>query len=268
VLAGVTVGWFTARAATGGRPDDAGAGRGETGTATGRRAALAASGLRTGDEPDVGVWSRGRTAAAAGLAALLCAVLLAVLAALAGGALGVAALARFGPVWWQVGGATLLWIAAAAVPTAVGVRAWRCRERGRRTGVPRQGTQETAPAGAPVEQGRRRGWLPLPSLRGRFPRRKASESAAGTAGAAGTGGPESSPDGVSPYAPYDQDDPYGPPDRDGDLFEPYEFLPAEPPRKPDPEPTPPSAETSRPGADRASPEDERPRSPDGGSRPD
>ncbi|MDG9720913.1 DUF6350 family protein [Streptomyces sp. DH24] len=272
VLAGVTVGWFTARAATGGRPDDTGAGRdgtgtgrgGGTGTATGRSAALAAGGARAGDgpsagdpgrvagagrtgpgaggEPGPGVWSRGRTAAAAGLAALLCAVLLATLAALAGGALGVATLARFGPVWWQVGGATLLWMAAVAVPTAVGVRAWRCRERRRPVEVPRQGAPDAGAAGAagtPVER-ERRGWRQaLPSLRGRFPRHGASGT---PAGGTGTGAPGPSPDDVTSYAPYDQDDTYGALDRDGDLFEPYDFLPAdprpEPDRKPDPRPDP------------------------------
>ncbi|MFF7856148.1 DUF6350 family protein [Streptomyces sp. NPDC007904] len=72
-------------------------------------------------------WSPGRTAGAAGLAAVLCAALLAMLAALAGGPLGVAALSRFGPVWWQVGAATLAWIGLVAVVTALAVRAWRRR---------------------------------------------------------------------------------------------------------------------------------------------
>ncbi|MDN3024525.1 DUF6350 family protein [Streptomyces sp. S.PB5] len=74
-------------------------------------------------------WSRGRTAGTAGLAAALCAAVVAVLAALAGGPLGVGALASFGPVWWLTAAAALAWIAAVAVPTALGLRAWRCRER-------------------------------------------------------------------------------------------------------------------------------------------
>ncbi|KES06801.1 hypothetical protein BU52_13530 [Streptomyces toyocaensis] len=73
------------------------------------------------------VWRPGRTAGAAVLAAVLCAVLLSVLAALAGGPLGVAALARFGPVWWQVGAATLVWLGLTAVVTSLAVRAWRAR---------------------------------------------------------------------------------------------------------------------------------------------
>ncbi|MFD9001345.1 DUF6350 family protein [Streptomyces sp. NPDC059582] len=96
VTAGVTVGWFTAGAA-----------------------------LRK--EKAAEVWSSKRTAGSAGLAAVLCAVTLAVLAALAGGPLGVAALARFGPVWWQVGGAVLVWTAGVGVSVAVVVRGWRCR---------------------------------------------------------------------------------------------------------------------------------------------
>ncbi|WP_217245395.1 DUF6350 family protein, partial [Streptomyces sp. AC602_WCS936] len=106
LVAGVVVGWFTARAATAG---------------VGREAAPG------GDEVAV-VWSWRRTIGAAVLAAVLCAVLVALLAALAGGPLGSAALARFGPVWWQVGGAALGWIAVVAVPVAVvarGARVWR-----------------------------------------------------------------------------------------------------------------------------------------------
>ncbi|SNX63489.1 hypothetical protein SAMN06272735_5298 [Streptomyces sp. TLI_55] len=109
VMAGVTVGWFVAGAASGGR--------GRKGRGVGQEAA---------------VWTRGRTAGTAGLAAVLCAVSVALLAALAGGPLGVAALAWFGPVWWLTGGAALVWTAALAIPTALGVRAWRCRERGER----------------------------------------------------------------------------------------------------------------------------------------
>ncbi|MFF4837675.1 DUF6350 family protein [Streptomyces sp. NPDC001315] len=102
VAAGMTVGWFIAGAAS-------------------------AVGTQEVGKQRVGVWSRGRTLVSAVLAALLCAVALAVLAALAGGPLGVAALARFGPVWWQVGGATLVWTVGAGVPVAVVVREWRCR---------------------------------------------------------------------------------------------------------------------------------------------
>ena len=113
MAAGLTVGWFTGREATRG-----GAGTGE---------AVARAGDRDGGGPVVGVWSGGRTAATAWMAAVWCAGLVAGLAALAGGPLGVSALARFGPVWWQAGGAALVWTAGLAVPAALVVRVWRCR---------------------------------------------------------------------------------------------------------------------------------------------
>ncbi|MFE6362070.1 DUF6350 family protein [Streptomyces sp. NPDC057806] len=118
VVAGMTVGWFVGRAAS--------------------------------VETDGSVWSRGRTAGAAVLAAVLGAAAMAGLGAMAGGALGVAALAGFGPVWWQVGAAALAWGVAVAVPVAVLVRWWRCRGRadadGPRVGKPRaeeRGGKET-----------------------------------------------------------------------------------------------------------------------------
>ncbi|MEU5662777.1 cell division protein PerM [Streptomyces longwoodensis] len=67
-------------------------------------------------------WSVRRTAVIAGLAATVCATALAVAAGMAGGPLGVGVLARFGPVWWQVGGAALVWGVGVAVPVAVVVR--------------------------------------------------------------------------------------------------------------------------------------------------
>nr|WP_253267961.1 DUF6350 family protein [Streptomyces asoensis] len=73
-----------------------------------------------------GAWSRGRTAGGVVLAGVLCGVLMGGLAGLSGGPLGVSALARFGPVWWQVGGAVVLWIVGVGVPVALVVRAWRC----------------------------------------------------------------------------------------------------------------------------------------------
>ncbi|MEU1051019.1 DUF6350 family protein [Streptomyces sp. NPDC005876] len=118
LAAGVTAGWFTACSATEdcGNSDHRHAHPGP-GRTTARPAA------RT---PRAGAWPLRRTAVSAALSAVLCAVLVALSAGLSGGALGNAALARFGPVWWQAGGAALVWIATVAVPTAVTVRIWRC----------------------------------------------------------------------------------------------------------------------------------------------
>ncbi|MEV6027243.1 DUF6350 family protein [Streptomyces sp. NPDC052036] len=99
-VAGVTVGWFVAGAACrGGEP------RRDRDTA----------------------WPAGRTAAATAVAALVCGALLGGLAEAAGGPLGVAVLAHFGPVGWQVGGVAAGWTVAAGLPVALGVRAWRLR---------------------------------------------------------------------------------------------------------------------------------------------
>ncbi|MFJ3796772.1 DUF6350 family protein [Streptomyces sp. NPDC090088] len=70
-------------------------------------------------------WPAGRTAGVVTLAALLCALLLAALAELAGGPLGVSALHRFGPVWWQAGAAAAAWLLGVGVPAALALRAWR-----------------------------------------------------------------------------------------------------------------------------------------------
>nr|WP_206344747.1 DUF6350 family protein [Streptomyces mesophilus] len=96
-LAGLTVGWFAVRCAA---------------PAKGER-----------EE----VWSRGATALTTGLAALLTGLALAVLAALAGGPLGVGTLASFGPVGWQAGGAACGWVLLCGMPLALGVRGWRAR---------------------------------------------------------------------------------------------------------------------------------------------
>ncbi len=130
VVAGVVVGWFVAGAATGGgraaEEVRTQGGRAAEGYRTqGGRAAVAAP-SRAGHVA-AEVWSGGRTAAVAVLAAVFCAVVVAVLAAQSGGPLGVGMLASFGPVWWQAGAATLAWVAGLAVPVAVLVRAWRCR---------------------------------------------------------------------------------------------------------------------------------------------
>ncbi|MGW5616823.1 cell division protein PerM [Streptomyces sp. NPDC003877] len=140
-------------------------------------AAAERGGTRPGGRPAV-VWSAGRTARAAGLAAVLCAVVLAGLAALAGGPLGVSVLARFGPVWWQVGLAALAWLALAAIPTALAVRSRRCRPA--RDAEPRIGRQRDDQA--EDDRGKRGGrlWKRL----GRSARPTEPGTAGGAAGAA------------------------------------------------------------------------------------
>ncbi|MFE1860834.1 cell division protein PerM [Streptomyces anandii] len=135
VVAGLTIGWFVAGAAV-------------------RDGRDAPDGRQGGP---VRAWTWRRTAAGAGLACLLCALGLGVLAELAGGPLGNAALARFGPVGWQVGAAALVWTTAGALPTALAVRGWRCRDgrataaesaTGQRIGRPRQASAAKVPAAA------------------------------------------------------------------------------------------------------------------------
>ncbi|MFJ3147210.1 DUF6350 family protein [Streptomyces halstedii] len=88
------------------------------------RAAVPVSGSREG------AWGAGGTAAVAGLAAAGCGAGTALLAAASGGALGTGALAEFGPVWWLVGPAALVWTAVIGMPAALLTRAWRLREQG------------------------------------------------------------------------------------------------------------------------------------------
>ncbi|MEV6736012.1 DUF6350 family protein [Streptomyces sp. NPDC051104] len=91
------------------------------------------------------VWSVGRTVTGVVGAAVMCGLLLGGLAEVSGGPLGVAALARFGPVGWQVGGAAAGWVAGVGVPVAVVVRWWSLRQvEERRVEVP------VASAGTPV----------------------------------------------------------------------------------------------------------------------
>ncbi|MGR6972237.1 cell division protein PerM [Streptomyces cynarae] len=110
--AGVVVGWFMARGARAER------GRGA-------------------------VWSAGRTVTGVLGAAVMCGLLLGGLAEVSGGPLGVAALARFGPVGWQVGGAAAGWVAGVGVPVAVVVRWWSLRQgEERRVEVPGMAARE------------------------------------------------------------------------------------------------------------------------------
>ena len=121
VAAGTTVAWFVARAAVA---------RGER--AEGEGAAAGAPWVR---------WTAGRTLGVLVLAALVNAAVFALLAALSGGSLGVAALARFGPVWWQSGGAAGLWIMVTGMPAVLVVRSWRMRGGQARVTVPAQGAE-------------------------------------------------------------------------------------------------------------------------------
>ncbi|MEV5270043.1 cell division protein PerM [Streptomyces werraensis] len=109
-----------------------------------------------------GIWTTGRTAGAAAFAAGLSGVLLALLAGLAGGPLGTAALARFGPVWWQVGLATAVWLGLTAAVTALTVRAWCLRRSYGRGGGERRPDRVVAPRRRPVP--------PRPAPRARLPR--------------------------------------------------------------------------------------------------
>ncbi|MFF5843472.1 cell division protein PerM [Streptomyces massasporeus] len=157
VVAAVVVGWTVA-----------------TGAVSAERGGTRPGSTRAAD------WSTGRTVRAAALAAMLCAAVLAVLAGLSGGSLGTGVLSRFGPVWWQAAAATLAWLGLLAIPTAVGVRAWRCRSL--RTEEAKIGKQREDTAGGADGPGRlRKG----PRLgRGRFTR----TGVAGIAGVAGGAG--------------------------------------------------------------------------------
>ncbi|MFG2128131.1 DUF6350 family protein [Streptomyces sp. NPDC048751] len=176
VAAGVTVGWFAARGAVG--------------------------------------CSRSRAAGVALLAAVLCASALAVLAALSGGPLGVATLARFGPVWWQVGAAVLLWTAPVAVPAAM-VASTRTRRPRRR-----------APGGEPASIGRAR-----EAMRGLYGRgddaKHAERDGHGDARDPVRGGSDDPRDAVRPTPLVDDTD------------EPYDFLPADPTPPAHPKPSAP-----------------------------
>ncbi|MFJ8694384.1 cell division protein PerM [Streptomyces roseolilacinus] len=102
-------------------------------------------------------WSVRRTAGAAGLAAVVCGVAAAVLAAAASGPLGEGRLSDFGPVWWRVGAAALAWTALVAVPTALALRVWHIRVTEDRLAEPPP-LSPSSPARAPEH--RLRAWLP------------------------------------------------------------------------------------------------------------
>ncbi|MFF4244091.1 DUF6350 family protein [Streptomyces sp. NPDC001822] len=93
--------------------------------AVARSVARSAAPSPAGDEEP---WGQARTALVAGLAALGCGAGAAALAAASGGPLGAGALAEFGPAWWLVGPASLVWTTVIGVPAALLLRAWRLRE--------------------------------------------------------------------------------------------------------------------------------------------
>ncbi|MFF8940994.1 DUF6350 family protein [Streptomyces sp. NPDC014864] len=212
VVAGLTMGWFAGAASVReregrrgregreGREVDAGRPKGRDAGAGGAGGLLAAArdGGRAGARGAVAVWSYRRTAAGACLACLVCAAALGALAALAGGPLGDRALARFGPVGWQVGLAALVWTATAAVPMALTVRAWR----GRGLREPRTGT--------PARSGRTPWWRLAWPTAGEGPERRI--------GWPRTGGAQTPAPAPAPAPrPYDL------------TLEPYDVLPLEPP---------------------------------------
>ncbi|QIQ06868.1 hypothetical protein HA039_12780 [Streptomyces liangshanensis] len=99
VVAGVVVAWFTVR--------------------------VAAPPFAVREE----AWTLRATALTAALGGALGALLTGILAAAAGGPLGNADLAAFGPVGWLTGLAALGWLVGVGVPVALLIRVWRLRER-------------------------------------------------------------------------------------------------------------------------------------------
>lgn len=170
LAAGVTVGWFTAARAAADR---------------------------------AAPWSAWRTATATFLAALMSAAAFALLALLAGGRLGVAALTAFGPVWWQAGGAAGAWVGVVGMPVALTARWWRMRARTRKKRTPAvpvaRGAGQGQRSGAPVVEGagrRRKRSVPARAFRrgaratgsGAIP--GAARAAAAEAVRGGAGGPD------------------------------------------------------------------------------
>ncbi|MCG8966573.1 hypothetical protein JRC61_12650 [Streptomyces sp. CL12-4] len=154
LAAGAAVGWFTARVAAvgGGAVGFATTQFVTVGSATTGVRREAAAGERGGGAAEP--WDVRRTVGAVWVAALLCGGLVALLAAWAGGPLGGAGLARFGPVWWQAGGAMVGWVAVVGAPVAVVGRWWLRRRDG---GGARAGARAGAREG-------RWGWVRVPSV--------------------------------------------------------------------------------------------------------
>lgn len=278
VVAGLVVGWFVARAAVwdgdgdmgveeaaagGGGPASGGARTKGGGASEGARAPGGRDSGAAGRVPVV-VWSGARTAGVAVQASVFCGVVFALLGALSGGPLGVGVLARFGPVWWQVGGAALGWALVTAVPVAVAVRGWRCRS-GRAVSAVSVGEASGALIGWPCVEGLRErgpggggrqllgrlplvgGWLSRDSGAGEsdgastgtepragrtvYDQEVAPDRAVprqdGRSGEGGQGLSDDADDDEIPYVEYDHDT----------TFEPYDFPSNEPPPEPPPAPS-------------------------------
>ncbi|MFI0807476.1 cell division protein PerM [Streptomyces echinatus] len=168
-VAGMTAGWFVARAAVR---------RAEPGERARAR------------------WTAARTCAVVVLTATVCAVSLALLALLAGGSLGVAALAHLGPLWWLTGGAAGVWTLVFALPVALVARAWRLRRRRPRQGaIPAQGTGAgaggTAVKGPPAADGAKAGKAAVTPVPAPTVEEAAEAGKTVTAEKAGPPGPES-----------------------------------------------------------------------------
>ncbi|WP_185893359.1 DUF6350 family protein [Streptomyces sp. WAC08241] len=196
-------------------------------------------------------WTARDTALSALGAAGACGAAVAALAGAAGGPIGSGRLSAFGPVWWQAGGAVVVWGACAGVPAALGVRAWGRRvPRAERVPAPVPAPDLAATGAATARKPfpkwvRRPSWSRNPGLSpnldwGRLLRR--------TGAAAGAPAP-----GGGSYG-----DPYGDPFGDTG-YEPYDFLPAawesspalkpKPEPKPEPEPHPQSRPRTNPEPD-------------------
>lgn len=252
VVAGVVVGWFAAGWGWGaeGRSADAWATEGG-GSRGGRTSATAARARARSGQASAVAWAPGRTVGVALLASLLCAVTVALLAALSGGPLGRGVLAQFGPVWWQVGAATLAWVAVLAVPVAVAVRGWRCRT-GRVSWAARVSETQEPRIGRPRVEPAEPGESERASTDSKTRHSAYGEEGPFTALAQDQAGPRQGTDqdaGPGPYdedGPYeggDQDVPYGAYDHDT-TFEPDDFPPAGPADPDDLRPAGPSPEPS------------------------
>ncbi|MER5888412.1 DUF6350 family protein [Streptomyces sp. NPDC001941] len=187
-------------------------------------------------------WSVRSTVRTALGAAGLCALATALLTAASAGPLGTGALASFGPVWWRTGLAALLWTAAVGVPGALGLRAWRLRERrprrtlrelcgGLRLPTPRLPSLRRRPAD------------PLPDAPGpSAPSAPQAQPTTGDGAAAPDGeGPPAASAAPLPAAPLPGEPAealFGTAPYDSaafeSAFEPYDFLPPPPPPAPAP----------------------------------